>query len=225
MIKNQRMFSQNNSNFSSIDIDFMGHPVFLKQEELAENYPYQLTRQTNEWMFYYGLYPTHCALIATEEKIMWRRRMGERHVVGIKIDQTEDRLMRRDVMRKIGDLVAQLDKFSAEGLVWEKNSGCINVIFQGRMVVLKMYVCDDSGMFHIVAEGTMNQLNKLLYSIRVMYQENDPLPSFESIELTQEKWEATYTVTREKMEHITFQIRVDIMDDPEEPPIKKRRIE
>ena len=219
------MFSQNNSNFSSIDIDFMGHPVFLKQEELAENWPYPLTRQTNDWMFYYGSYPTHCARIVTEEEITWRLRMGDRHVVGIKIEENEDRLMRRDVVRKIGDLVAQLDKFSAEGLVWEKNSGCINVDFQGRMVVLKMYVCDDSGMFHIVADGTINQLNKLLYSIRVIYQENDPLPSFESIELTQEKWEATYTVTREKMEHITFPDRVEnIMDDPE-PPIKKRRIE
>jgi len=79
-----------------------------------------------------------------------------------------------------------------------------------------MYVCDDTEMFHVLVEGpqrllfpqaasaipflgqTNEKLNKIIYSVRVLYQDNDALPSFESIELTPEKWEATYGVTREQ---------------------------
>jgi predicted transcriptional regulator len=212
------MFSQSNATFASIDIDFLEHPVFIQQEEaeLAENFPAPLKRQTNEWIRFYGAYPTYGALITTEREIAWRLQMGDRHVAGIKIPRSEDRIMRRDVVRKIGDLVGQLDKFSAEGLVWNKSPGCIDIDFDGHFVIFKMYVCDDTEMFHVLVEGqqrllfpqaasaipflgeTNEKLNKIIYSVRVMYQENDVLPSFESIELTPEKWEATYDVTREQ---------------------------
>jgi len=212
------MFSQSNATFASIDIDFLGHPVFMQQEEaeLAENFPAPLQRQTNEWIRFYGAFPTYGALITTEQEISWRLHMGDRHVAGIKIPRSEDRIMRRDVVRKIGDLVGQLEKFSAEGLAWKKTPGCIDLEFDGYLIIFKMYVCDDTEMFHVLAEGprriicpgaahaipflgqTNEKLNKIIYSVRVLYQDNDALPSFESIELTPEKWEATYTVTREQ---------------------------
>ena len=224
------MFSQSNANFASIDIDFLRHPVFMQQEEeeLAENSPYPLQRQTNEWIRFYGAYPTYGALITNEQEIEWRLRMGDRHVAGIRIPRSEDRIMRRDVVRKIGDLIGQIDKFSAEGVVWKKKPGCIDLDFDGQLVLFKMYVCDDTEMFHVLAEGRTNEkLNKIIYSVRVMYQENDALPSFESIELTPEKWEATYDVTIEQtMEYVSFPQRIEnIMGDEEEPPIKKRRID
>jgi hypothetical protein len=136
--------------------------------------------------------------------------------------------MRRDVVRKVGDLVAQVEKFSAEGLEWEKTPGRINLDFDSDLVVLRIYVCNDSGMFHVLAHGTTSEkLNKIIYSVRVVYQENDAFPSFESIELTPEKWEATYDVTREHtMVHVAFPLRVEnVMGDEEESPIKKRRLE
>jgi hypothetical protein len=237
------MFSQSNATFASIDIDFLRHPVFMQQEEeeLAENFPAPLKRQTNEWIRFYGAYPTYGALIATEQEIAWRLHMGDRHVAGIRIPRGEDRIMRRDVVRKIGDLVGQLDKFSAEGLVWTKSPGCIELDFDGYMVAFKMYVCDETEMFHVLVEGPRNlltraspfldqtneKLNKIIYSVRVVYQENDALPSFESIDLTPEKWEATYDVTREQtMDYVVFPPRVEnIMGDEEEPPVKKRKIE
>ena len=202
------MFSKSNANFASIDIDFSRHPVFAR-EELAE-FPFPLQRQTNEWILFYGSYPVYGALITMEQEIDWRIKMGDRHVIGIKIPQNEDRLMRRDVVRKIGDLVGQIDKFSAEGLVWNKKPGCIDLDFDGKLFVFKIYVCDDTGMFHVLAEGdtrcqTNEKLNKIIYSVRVLHQENDALPSFESIELTPEKWEATYDVTREQtMDYVSF---------------------
>jgi len=203
------MFSQSNATFASIDIDFLDHPIF--NQDLSECAP-SLQRQTNEWIRFYGAYPTHGAIITMDQEIAWRLQMGDRHVAGIRIPRTEDRRMRRDVVRKIGDLVSQLDKFSAEGLVWKKNLGSIDLDFDGQLVVFKMYVCDDTEMFHVLAEGptpfrdqTNEKLNKIIYSVRVMYQENDALPSFESIELTPQKWEATYDVTREQtMDHVSF---------------------
>jgi len=206
------------------------HPVFLQQEEeeLAENYPCPLTRQTNEWTLFYGAHPMHCAFITTEKEIERKLSLGERHVAGLRISQNEDRMMRRDVVRKIGELIAQLDKFSAEGLVWEKTPGRINLDFNGELVIFRLYVCNDSGMFHVLADGrTSEKLNKIIYSVRVVYQENDALPSFASIQLTPERWEATYNVTREHtIAHVTFPLRVEnIMGDEDESPIKKRRLE
>ena len=202
------MFSRSNTDFSSIDIDFSDHPVFIRQEEeeLAENYPSSLKRQTNDWTLFYGSYPTHCALITTEEEIDRRLRVGDRHVAGVRIKQNEDRVIRRDVVRKIGDFIAQLEKFSAEGLHWNKTPGRVEIEFDGEYAVFNMYVCNDTEMFHVIASGRNSEkLNKIIYSIRVMYQENDPLPSLASIKLTPENWEATYDVTRERTtDHVSF---------------------
>lgn len=204
------MFSQSNTNFASIDINFLRHPVFAREEEELAEFPSPLQRQTNDWILFYGSYPVYGAFITMEQEIDWRIRMGDRHVVGIKINQNEDRLMRRDVVRKIGDLIGQIDKFSAEGLVWNKKPGCIDLDFDGQLIILKIYVCDDTGMFHVLAEcdtrcQTNEKLNKIIYSVRVLYQENDALPSFESIELTPEKWQATYDVAREQtMDYVSF---------------------
>ena len=224
------MFSNSNPNFSSIGIDFSSHQVFIEQQEaeLAENYPCPLTRQTNDWSLFYGAYPTHCAFITAEEEIERRLSSGERHVACIRIEENDDRVMRRDVVRKVGELVAQLEKFSAEGLIWGKTPGRINLDFDSDLVVLRIYVCNDSGMLHVLADGTTSEkLNKIIYSIRHIYKENDPLPSFASIHLTPETWEATYDVTREHtMAHVSFPLRVEnVMGDEDESPIKKRRLE
>lgn len=217
------MFSTRNR--TDIGVDFSRHPAF--QEEDTE--PCELTRQTNEWILYYGVYPTHCALISSENEIARRIAAGDRHVVGLKINQQDDKMIRRDIMRKIGDLVAQLESFAAEGLEWNKTSGRITIVLDNERVILKMYVCNETEMFHILASDSgiiTEKINKVIYSIRVIYQDNDALPSFESIELTPEKWEATYPVTREQtMAHVAFPRQVENIGNPDEQPIKKRRIE
>lgn len=220
------MFSQSNASHAPIDIDFSSHPVFIEQEEaeLAESYLSPLKRETNAWRLFFGSYPTHCAFLATEKMIEGRIGIGDRHVVGIKIAQNEERMLRRDVVRKIGEFIEQLDKF---GLEWNKTPGTVTVYFDYEQVVFKIYVCDDSEMFHILAYGNPNEtLNKIIYSVRVMFQDNDPLPGFQSIKLTPENWEETYNVTREQTtEFVSFPTRVEnIGGIVEESSTKKRRI-
>ena len=193
------MFSRSSS-FMSISVDFSNHPAFLRKD--VEIYP--LKRDTNEWTRFFGVYPMFCASITNEDEIANRIANGERHVVGLKIDQPEN-LMRRDVMRKIGELLWQLSSFEPQGIFWEdalhwsKSAGSIIIQFDGNDVVFRLFVCDDSGMFHILADEisleSTEKFNKLIYSVRVLFQNNDPFTSFESIELTPEKWEATYDVT------------------------------
>lgn len=215
-------------------IDFSEHPVFIRQEEEdLENPPFApLQRQTNEWIFYSGVYPSHCAKISSEDQISRKISAGDRHVVGIKIEHDQERLTKRDIMRKMGDLVSQLEKFSGEGLTWRKSPGRVMVQLDDEFIIFKAYVCSETSMFHIIATGnamTSEKTNKLLYSIRIMYQDNDVLPSFESIELTREKWESTYQVTREQTTaHVSFPLVVEnigVNPDTEEPATKKRRIE
>jgi len=204
------MFSLTRS-CTPISIDILGHPVFSRDKENIEIYP--LKRDTNEWTQFYGAYPMYCAIITNEGEITKRISAGERHVVGVKIDQIDERLMRRDVVRKIGEVLWQLSNFASQGFFWEdhlhwsKRSGSIIIQFDGEDVVFRIFVCDDSGMFHILANvissvetaENVEKLNKLIYSVRGLFQNKDPFISFESIELTTENWESTYGVTRERI--------------------------
>uniref|UniRef100_A0A6C0HSA2 Uncharacterized protein n=1 Tax=viral metagenome TaxID=1070528 RepID=A0A6C0HSA2_9ZZZZ len=194
----EKMFSGNC--FRSIDFDFSSHPRFIEQEEIemAEQElegPPALTRQTNEWILFCGRYPLFCGFLSLEEHIPMRIEEGNRHVVGVKIQKRSS----RDVVRKIGEFTAQLSMFN---LQWRKTPGVFTVEFNVD-VIFRIYVCDDSGMFHILADITgeltpenKEKLNKLIYCVRVVFQDNDPLP--ESTILTPEKWAATYDVTQER---------------------------
>lgn len=148
------MFSRSNANFTPIDIDFSSHPVFIRQEELeleAIPPPQRLTRQTNEWSLYYGTYPSYCAMITNEAEIEMRKERDQ-SIVCLQIDRRDSRMMRREVVKNICTVLARLESI---GLPWEKK---LNEIRIGQ-TTLRMFVCDDSGLFHVIAEGNVNLQN------------------------------------------------------------------
>ena len=103
-------FSDNNSPVIVFDTDLL----HTEPENSEPARPQKLKRQTNEWMNYFGDYPSACAFISTEEEV--RSDIGKtalfvtRHVLNVKIDSdalkqkasnTQVAMVQHDVRDKI----------------------------------------------------------------------------------------------------------------------------
>jgi len=177
--------------------------------------PTTLVRSTNDNYHYFGFYPHFCALIATGSMIT--NMIGKsglhtkRHVVRVPVVA---QIGKEDVMRKINQLISQLEAFA--GICeWKKKKNIITVTFmaQGRPTGERMdfecYVCDDDGCFHIMVSKEClwrnqgpeyprmdsDEMNKLIFSIRRIYQDKDNLTALP--ELDEDSWEELYPLTRE----------------------------
>ena len=209
-----KMFSELNSAFASLGpIDALRHLPRFKTEVPCG--PGKLVRSTNEFYHYFGYFPSNCASITTRSQI---ERLGvrgltvKRHVVQLPVNMD---MAKQDVVRKINQLVGQLEAFS-EFLVWKKKKNIISVTFlrngepTGEFMMLECYVCDDTGLFHVlVAKECLwknltcfdpvmdsDNMNKLIFSIRRVYEDKDNFT--EMPELNKEAWEAQYPLTREQ---------------------------
>jgi hypothetical protein len=157
--------------------------------------PVQLTRQTNEWIFYFGDYPRHCAYIDATEKQL-QDTIGKsgvsitRHILHAPIANSDKLLnsptreelqeAKNDVRNKIQRIEEQLQVFVDAGLFdMILTSGRIKLIYQDQYVNIDFVVCDDSGLFHVLInkpssyDGNliypdMRDLNKLIYVLRTI---------------------------------------------------------
>jgi hypothetical protein len=207
-------FSDNNASIPKHDAD-TGLPAF----------PAKLTRQTNEWIFYFGDYPTHCAYIdATENQL--KDTIGKtglaitRHVLRVPIaishrllnDPTLEEIQeaKNDVSNKIQRIEEQLQVFVDAGLFeMILTSGRIKLIYQDQYVNIDFVVCDDSGLFHVLINKPssyngnliypdMRDLNKLIYVLRTITMDHT-LPYYPdlSFEFPEDLWHSSRNMTLE----------------------------
>lgn len=194
------MFSRFNtpcSNVALIKDDYL-----LKIDESFN--PCSLKRETNMWSLYFGKYPTFCALITDEVGIQERISDGFRHVLQVPVNfNSGSTFTKRDVMDKIARIIQQLEKL---GFFWDKEDSRFT-IFLEETVELHLFVCNDSGMFHVLAymdkiiedcriiqpNITGHEINQLILSIRNVFIDRDPVS--ELPELLQSEWEMSLYLT------------------------------
>jgi hypothetical protein len=211
-------FSDNNSPVIVFDTDLL-YPPEPENSEPAR--PQKLKRQTNEWMYYFGEYPSACAFISTEAEV--RSDIGKtalfvtRHVLNLKIDSdslkqkasnTQVAMVQCDVRDKVNFIYLQLDTFADSGLITVKRSaGGAEINYQGESIFLVFKVCDDSGNFHVLimkksrwmgqlTYPDMENVTSLIYCLRMIFINTGLFTTFE-FEVAHEDWARTSGITLE----------------------------
>jgi hypothetical protein len=157
--------------------------------------PCLLTRQTNEWINYFGKFPTFCARIVCEDNIQSMLKT-QRHVAQIRLSERSS-FAKREVMHNISRIIAQLEKL---GVSWEKASSKIH-IFE---ITLEFFVSDDTGYFHVIASHVFSEfLNQLICCIRLIFIDREPLSDFPT--LTRDLWDTTiHLISKPDHEFVDF---------------------
>lgn len=200
-------FSYVNTPFFSVAPDFSDHPLF---HSAFDSRPSPYIRQTNEWQFYFGDFPRFCAKITQEECIQGRIETGARHVVCVPVNTTTSsdmvHLPQRDIMDKVARIMQQLEKLN---LTWRKEASHF-VIELGESVNMELFVCDDSGMFHVLIyrdivsgpdgrvfrpEANTVMINQLIFCIRAIFLDWEPEEELPI--LTETLWDAVVRMTIE----------------------------
>lgn len=223
-------FSYVNTPFFNVAPDFSDHPMFQSTFESYSPFPY--IRQTNEWQFYFGDFPRFCAEITQEECIRGRMRDGFRHVVSVPVNTTTSpemvHLPQRDIMDKVARIIQQLEKLN---LPWRKESSHF-VIQLGGKVNMDLFVCDDSGMFHVLMsreiipgpdgrfirpEANTVAINQLIFCIRAIFLDWEP--EVELPILTETLWDAVVRMTIEPdFDQVEFEPVLEDTYPPFTPP-------
>ena len=198
----QSKFSRINTPDFYVAPDFGEHPRFQTDDS-----PRPLIHQRNFWQIYFGDFPRFCALITDEQNIQKRIADGARHVVSVPVNTTESPFMvhlpQRDIMDKVARIIHQLEKL---GLEWHKEASHF-VINLEEYINMDLFVCDDSGMFHVLIyrdmiladgllvhpESTTDKINQLILCIRSIFLDCDP---FDELPLLRKPlWDASVHMT------------------------------
>lgn len=180
--------------FSAINTPYFETPLDIDSGNQYE-FPSELRRTTNAWMLHYGLYPHFCAALVESEDDINRKLSGqgfttERHVAQLYIG---DHLTQRYVVHQIERIVTQLSLLP--GITYEKKPSEIFVAMGTDNFTLRFFVCDDSGLFHVLLGKNSDEecddlytedINKLILCIRALLQDNDPARTLPDI--TRAQW-------------------------------------
>lgn len=207
-------FSDNNSPFIVEDIDL------TTVVPSAPARPWPLVRQTNNWINYFGDYPSACAEIINgniQESVGRTGKYITRHVLQLPVNSTSLALyptrnqiavVQRDVRDKVERIYDQLEMFAENGLfAWKKTTGGAELVFQGETVFLHFKLCEETSMFHaliskrpIMSRGLvypeMQNLSSLIYCLRMIFVTPGIFVSFD-FELTWEDLQQASGVTFE----------------------------
>lgn len=186
--------------------------------------PQPMKRGTNEWLYYFGLYPEACAAISSEAEI--RSTIGKngcsitRHVLFDKLDsdllmhptsKIQVAVVQQELIDKIELIYSQLQAFASTGVITcKKYSGGAQLEYQGELITLSFKVCDDSGMFHVliskpsrwmsheITYPEMENVTPLIYCLRMIFITPGIYPSFD-FEIEDAEWKKTQSITMEQL--------------------------
>jgi len=165
-----RLFSDNNAPFIVENIDLsMVVPS-------APSRPWPLVRQTNNWVNYFGDYPTACAEIINGNIQASVGRTGNyitRHVLQVPVNANplliyptnrEISIVQREVRDKVERIYDQLELFAENGLfTWKKTTGGAELEFQGETVIFHFKLCEETNMFHALISKRSRMIRDLIY--------------------------------------------------------------
>jgi hypothetical protein len=223
-------FSYVNTPSFNVAPDFGDHPMF--HSAFDQYNPPTYVRQTNEWVHYFGDFPRFCAKITQEECIQGRIDIGYRHVVRVPVNTTTSpqmvHLPQRDIMDKVARIIQQLEKLK---LTWRKDASQF-VIELDENVNMELFVCDDSGMFHVlmcrdIVSGPDGRLirpgantvmiNQLIFCIRAIFLDWEPEEELPI--LTETLWDAVARMTIEPdFDQVDFEPVLEDSYPPFTPP-------
>jgi len=193
--------------------------------------PRPLRRQTNDWISYFGDYPSACAEIINGNIHSSIGRTGKyttRHVLQLPVDSNnlllhptnqEIAAIQRDVRDKVQLIYTQLEIFADNGFfTMRKTTGGAEIEFQGETVIFHFKLCQETSMFHTLVSKRsrmmrdlvypeMDNISTLIYCLRMIFVTPGIFISFD-FDLTCEDIQAASVVTFE----------LSIVPPPEEEP-------
>jgi hypothetical protein len=167
--------------FSENNTPYFETPYLIEVDQDEPPSPPPMKRTTNHWMIYFGNYPNFCASIIECEEDIDRMFETNRHVCKLLVGSN---FPKREVMHHIERIVTQLSCIS--GITYTKKTARIMVIMGDEEFTLNFFVCDDSGLFHVLLEKPLildekfvaqdlytPNINRLILCIRTLLQDND----------------------------------------------------
>lgn len=222
-------FSENNTPY------FETHAESLEDPDAMPQRPSRLVRQTNDWILYFGDYPNECAYISSERQIA--SLIGEtgisvaRHVLQLPVNaempplRSRIQMTKNDVCGKIKRIKDQIQIFTDSGiLTWTSEPGKIKLDYQQSYINVEFFVCDDTGLFHVliskpsrwmgeITYPEMRSLNNLIYVLRTISMDHT-LPFYEnlSFELPEDLWHSLRNLTTEPTDQYLPELRCEVCE-------------
>ena len=217
-------FSENNSPYIA---DMIDQPITVSSEPAK---PWPLVRQTNNWINYFGDYPSACAEIINgniQESVGRTGNYNTRHVLQLPVNSTsldlyptrhQIAVVQRDVRDKVEKIYDQLEMFAENGLfAWKKTTGGAEIEFQGETIFIHFKLCEETSMFHALISKRsrmvrelvypeMDNLSSLIYCLRMIFVTPGIFVSFD-FELT---WKDL-----QQASSVTFELSVILPSDDE----------
>ena len=217
-------FSDNNTPVYGLAEEITAHEI-----PITPPGPQPLHRQTHDWSFFFGNYPSACAEISTNEEI--HQLLGKsrthirRHVYSGVVDKSDYLALyptakevyqaQKYISNKIEMVEEQLKVWTEEGLMTYTSKAGEMTLFMKDIVYINFIVADDTGMFHVLISKTvstsrcmgevthpnMEDLNKMILVLRKIFKENESPQTLNlNFELDEDYWHSLQHLTLENTE-------------------------
>lgn len=218
------MTERQTTRFSDNNTPIYGLMEHIHHDDDAPAPPRPIQRQSNEWLCFFGNYPSGCAEISDNSSIYdiigKGRTHTRRHIYSGLVKNSNDLALfptrkevyeaQKYVCEKIELVIRQLVVFAEAGIFKYTSKASEIIILMEEPVYINFVVADDTGMFHVLISKSsrfsratllhpnMEELNKLIYVLRNIFDRNEsPLFSNFDFDLDEDRWHALQHLTIE----------------------------